>query len=160
MNCKLIADIARQQGVKVIHIWTVYRDDRKDWPQSWAAYDDTWCKCLVRGTESSRIVVGIEPKEGDVLIEKKRFSAFYNTNLDDVLRACDVGELDIIGYSSDVCIRFTSVDAYNRGYRVNIVREGVEAFRETTEQSLHYLQWTIDAKIVSIEEYSLRPLVG
>ncbi len=152
-NCQTVIDTARDNGVLIIHIVTIYRNDRRDWPQIWANHQDAWCCHLVRGLSLTDVVSDIKILKDEIVIEKHRFSAFYGTNLDDILMASGIQHVDIVGYSADVCIRFTSVDAYNRGYGVGIIREGVEAFREKTEASLYYLQWTIDAMIYSMDEY-------
>jgi nicotinamidase/pyrazinamidase len=89
----------------------------------------------------------------DIVIEKRRFSSFYNTNLDDVLRNLGCEQVYIIGYSGDVCVRFTSVDAYNRGYRIGLIYEGIESFRESRDSSLEYLEWVVDAERLTMDEF-------
>lgn len=135
-NCREIIDISRQASVPVIHVVTLYREDRTDWPNAWRRDPESWCANLVMGRDLSDIVDGIVIKPEDLVVQKKRFSAFYNTNLDDILRSLRCRHIYLIGYSADVCIRFTSVDAYNRGYSVGIIYEGIESFRETRENSM------------------------
>ncbi|GAA2021253.1 cysteine hydrolase [Catenulispora yoronensis] len=154
-NCGKIIGTAREAGLPVIHVVTLYRDDKVDWPRAWAGDDESWCSNLVRGHELSKVVSGvataIDPE--DFLVEKRRFSAFYNTNLDDILRSLGCEGIYLIGYSADVCIRFTSVDAYNRGYAVTLISEGIDSFRESREASTKYLDWLIDARCISLEDF-------
>lgn len=157
-NCREVIDISRDAGVPVVHVTTRYRADRVDWPKAWTAAPRSWCTNLVAGESLSEVVDGIIVKPEDLTVQKKRFSAFYNTNLDDLLRSLECNRIFLIGYSADVCIRFTSVDAYNRGYLVGIVADGVESFRETKDESIAYLEWTIDAERLSTEAF--RELVG
>ncbi|WP_067665847.1 cysteine hydrolase family protein [Nocardia miyunensis] len=156
-RCHEIVDIARQAGIPVIYVVTLYREDRVDWPKAWQA-GDTWCGNLVRGVEQAQVIDQLSIKPDDFIVEKKRFSGFYNTNLDDILRSLDCDHIYVIGYSADVCLRFTSVDAYNRGYRVSLVYEGIESFRESKDASVAYLDWLIDAECVRLTEFRTRAL--
>jgi nicotinamidase-related amidase len=151
--CDRIAEMCRQAGVPVIHVTTVYRADRADWPSAWRDNPDSWCANLVRGRPLAEVVDGLQVRSGDLTVEKKRFSAFHNTNLDDLLRGLGCDGIDVVGYAGDVCVRFTCVDAYNRGYRVTLVEDGVESFRETRKDSFTYLEWLINATSVSLDDY-------
>ncbi len=152
--CRDIIQLARDARVPVIHVETVYRADGADWPAAWRKDPQSWCANLVDGRPSAAIVDGLQVEQSEIVVQKKRFSAFYNTNLDDVLRSVGARRLYLIGYSADVCLRFTSIDAYNRGYDVSLIEEGIESFKETKEQSLSYLQWLIDADAANIESFA------
>lgn len=152
-NCIEIIKNAKEKLIPVVHINTVYRDDMVDWPNAWKQGDKSWCSNLVKEKDSSRVVDGIEIKESDFYLEKKRFSAFFNTNLDDILRSLEIKTIYIIGYSADVCIRYTAVDAYNRGYFISIIEDGVESFKESKEKSLDYLEWLIGSRCISKKEF-------
>ena len=151
-HCREIIGISRNVGIPVIHVVTIYREDRIDWPEAWREQEQSWCANLVRDRELSDEVAGLGLKPHDLVVEKKRFSAFYNTNLDDILRGLGCKYIYVIGYSGDVCVRFTSVDAYNRGYGIGLVEAGIESFKETKEKSLDYLEWLIGADRISIDE--------
>ena len=154
-RCNEIMDIARQAGMPVIQVVTLYREDRVDWPKAWSA-GDSWCANLVRGGELAQVVDQLSIEPDDFVVEKKRFSAFYNTNLDDILRSLGCDHIYLIGYSADVCLRFTSVDAYNRGYAVSLVYDGIESFRENKDASVTYLGWLVDAECVPLSEFRAR----
>ena len=78
---------------------------------------------------------------------------FFNTNLDDVLRGMNVADLYLIGYAADVCVRLTAVDAYNKGYSVTLIKEGMRTFREDKEKSIRYLEWLINSKCITMHEF-------
>ncbi|HET6711172.1 isochorismatase family cysteine hydrolase [Amycolatopsis sp.] len=158
-NCSEIIDIARQAEIPVIHVMTLYREDRVDWPRAWRHDGQSWCSNLVREEDSAQVVDNLVVKPHDLVVEKRRFSGFYNTNLDDVLRSTGCDHLYVVGYSADVCLRYTSVDAYNRGYGVTLVYEGIESFRETKDESVAYLGWLIDASCLTMAEFK-KELIG
>lgn len=152
-NCSEIISASRNIGIPVIHVMTVYREDKMDWPKAFRGDPASWCSNLVRGKDLSKVVDGIVAAPADFLVEKKRFSAFYNTNLDDILRSLGCSHIYIIGYSADVCVRFTAVDGYNRGYGVSTIYEGIESFRESKDASVAYLSWLIDSECISLEQF-------
>ena len=152
-NCSEIIGISRKVGIPVVHVVTLYREDKMDWPRAWRTDPESWCSNLVRDRDLSKVVDGIIATPDDFLVEKKRFSAFYNTNLDDILRSLGCTHLYIIGYSADVCVRFTAVDAYNRGYGVSTIYEGIDSFKESKDSSVGYLSWLIDAECVTLEQF-------
>jgi nicotinamidase-related amidase len=97
-------------------------------------------------------VPGLEPIRGERVVRKRRFSGFYETALASVLHSSGVEAVILAGYSADVCVRFTAVDAYNHGYSLSIVQDCVEAFKEPKSTSITYLQWLTDCTILSISE--------
>ena len=61
-----------------------------------------------------------EQEEKVVYLPKKRYSAFYGTPLDYMLRARDVGELTVVGVCTDICVLHTVIEAIYKGYRVKV----------------------------------------
>ncbi len=152
-NCSQVISASKEIGIPVIHVMTVYREDTVDWPKVFRGDPESWCSNLVRGKDLSKLVDGLVPAPDDFLVEKKRFSSFYNTNLDDILRSLGCSHIYLIGYSADVCVRFTAVDAYNRGYAVSTVYEGIESFKESKDASVDYLSWLIESESISLEQF-------
>ncbi len=73
-------------------------------------------KLLARGTWDYALVDRLTPEPGDIVIEKPRYSAFYNTALDSVLRARGVRTLAFCGIATNVCVESTLRDGYHREY--------------------------------------------
>lgn len=154
-NCAELINMARNKKIPVINIMTVYRDDMVDWPNSWRIGDSSWCNNLIEGKKTAELAQGLVFDLDDFHVVKKRFSSFFNTNLDDILRNLKINEVFLIGYSADVCVRYTAVDAYNRGYNVTLIKEGIESFREEKDQSVNYLEWLINSKCITKSEFEL-----
>jgi len=135
---------SRNQRRTIVHVVTRYSADKSDWPEVRKPNDSIWC---MENCESSRMIDGFEPMAGEHLIVKKRFSGFYQTNLDEILQKNDVKHLFLAGYSSDVCIRMTAMDAYNIGYGITLLKDCMYSDREPFEDSLEYLRWLIGCDI-------------
>jgi nicotinamidase-related amidase len=59
---------------------------------------------------------------------KFNYSAFYESNLDARLRACEIRRVYLVGINTDYCVFATALDAFYRGYEVKIVSDAVSSF--------------------------------
>ncbi|MFO7171958.1 MAG: isochorismatase family cysteine hydrolase [Bacillota bacterium] len=71
----------------------------------------------------------LQPAPGEPVLHKRRFSAFFGTDLDLRLRARGVDTVVLVGNKTNVCVRATATDAMGYGYRVLVVREAVASNR-------------------------------
>lgn len=69
-------------------------------------------KLLAKGTWDYQLVDRLKPQPGDIVIEKSRYSAFYNTALDSMLRARGVKTLVFCGIATNVCVESTLRDGF------------------------------------------------
>jgi ureidoacrylate peracid hydrolase len=70
----------------------------------------------------------IQPRETDCIVTKHRYSAFFGTDLDLILRSRAVESLLVTGVATNVCVETTARDAYNRNYNVVLVEDCCGAF--------------------------------
>ena len=148
-NIKKLLQFAREAKLKIIHVITVYKKDKSNWPESYKTRDTMWC---LEGTEDCKIIQNALPEENETVIIKKRFSSFYGTELDEVLQQNKIDTLFIAGYSGDVCVRMTTMDAFNRGYNLFWVSDCIESLFEDYKKSEEYIQNLTKLKVVTIEE--------
>jgi ureidoacrylate peracid hydrolase len=69
-------------------------------------------KLLAKGGWDYALVDRLQPKDGDIVIAKPRYSAFYNTALDSILRARGVRNLAFCGVATNVCVESTLRDGF------------------------------------------------
>ncbi len=81
------------------------------------APDGRESRVLIRDTWNTDILDELKPETGDTVIYKTRYSGFYGTDLDSVLRARDVKWLIVTGATTSVCVESTVRDAMFRDYR-------------------------------------------
>jgi nicotinamidase-related amidase len=77
------------------------------------------------GSRSARIVDALAPQPGEPVIDKRWYDGFAGSPLDGVLRARDVRSLVVTGTMSDICVLATVIGAFNREYRVTVVKDAV-----------------------------------
>ena len=148
-NIKKLLQFARESKLKIIHIITIYKKDKSNWPEAYKERDSMWC---MENTEDSRIIQSALPEGNETVIIKKRFSSFYDTELDEVLQQNKIDTLFIAGYSGDVCVRMTTMDAFNRGYKLFWVSDCIESLFEEYNKSEEYIKNLTKLKAVTIDE--------
>lgn len=71
---------------------------------------------LARGGWDYELVDALTPKPGDIRVHKTRYSAFYNSQLDSILRARGISTLVFVGIASNVCVESTLRDGFHLEY--------------------------------------------
>ena len=154
-NIKKLLQCARESKIKIIHVITIYKKDKSNWPEAYKQRDSMWC---MENTEDAEIIPNALPQENETVIIKKRFSSFYETELDEVLQQNKIDTLFIAGYSGDVCVRMTTMDAFNRGYNLFWVSDCIESLFEEYNKSEEYIKNLTKLKAVTIDE--MKALIG
>ncbi len=112
--------------------------------------------CIV-GTDEHDLVAelrDLEPKAAAV-IEKRRYSAFFETELEQVLKELRPDEVHICGFCTDICVLHTTSDLRSRDYGVVVRSEGCETFdapghdhREVNRWALSHIENILGAGVV------------
>jgi nicotinamidase-related amidase len=89
-----------------------------------------WKGMCLEGTPESEVHAELRPEPGEKVILKHRYSAFYNTDLETVLRCLEVEDLVIAGVMTNMCCESTARDAYYRDFRVHIPADGTGSINE------------------------------
>jgi biuret amidohydrolase len=83
-------------------------------------------RALVDGSPGVEVVPDLNPAPGDLHVVKRRFSAFFGTDLDLILRSRDIRHVIVCGISAHICCDTTVRDAFQHGYDPIYVVDGVE----------------------------------
>jgi biuret amidohydrolase len=122
---RLIA-VFREKGLPVIYTQHVHHPDHLD-----SGIMGWWWKGMcIEGSPESQIHPEIAPNPGEKVIQKHRYSAFYNTDLETVLRVLKVEDLVICGVMTNMCCESSARDAYFRDYRVFFLADGTGSINE------------------------------
>lgn len=152
------------QGVESIFNTTsrVVKDARGKMPviftQDWHRDDDEefkiWPKHCIMNTPGAEIIEELEPKPRDYFIRKRRYSAFFGTDLDLLLRELGIKHLYICGVATNICVLHTAGDAAIRGYRVSIIKDCTKALSDYDyEYALKHMKNVFNAEITTSEEF-------
>jgi len=145
-HVKALLEAARRKGVLVVHVQEGHREGHPDFEERKLP-----SHCFIDSFEA-QAPPGLEPQEGEVVLIKRRYSAFFATDLDLLLREHRVEKLIIAGVKTNVCVRATAQDAFALGYEVYIPREAVGSNREHLHQaSLEDIERYM-GKVISLQE--------
>lgn len=114
--------LARRKGLPVIYTQEAHRAESVDFGRELDGEEPVHC---VEGTPGVEIIPDLARQPGDFLIVKRRYSAFFATDLDLLLRGLGVDTLILTGVATDVCVRATAQDAQQLNYRVVVPEECV-----------------------------------
>ena len=78
---------------------------------------------IVGGSWEAELVDELAVEPEDVVVEKRRFSAFFGTDLDVVLRSRGIASLVVCGVTTNICVESTARDAAQRDYRTFVVAD-------------------------------------
>jgi len=119
---KKLVETCRELGVPTIYTKQVYRPDLKVRPLVFQMLRLLEREGLREGTEGAEICTELKPEPGDIVVKKMGFSAFYNTELESVLRNIkgrrNVDTVVICGTVTNICCESTARDAFERDYKV------------------------------------------
>ena len=111
-----------------------------------------WGDHAIAGTEGAKVIPELEPEEGDYIVPKRRYSGFYGTDMDMLLRELDIDTVILTGMHAHMCVRHTAADAYYRGYNIIVPTDGVDSFTEEDYQAgLKYLREVYGAVISDVD---------
>ena len=90
----------------------------------------------IKGTEGAKIIPELEPQGSDLVLEKRRFSAFWGTNLDLILKEMGVDQIAVSGVSTPVCVLTTMLDGISYGFKVIMLEDCCAAHRKEDHEFL------------------------
>jgi isochorismate hydrolase len=128
-NVKRIIDSCRERDLKIIYT----RHGHKDLSVDGGMLAEWWDTHAQYGTPEWEIIKEVSPREKDVLIDKNRYSAFFNTDLDRILKEAGVEQVIITGVMTNCCCETTARDAFMHDYRVFFISDATA----TATEELH-----------------------
>jgi nicotinamidase-related amidase len=118
---ELVAHV-RDRGDPVLWVRQEFRSDLAD---AFLEMRDRGVAVTIEGTPGCQLVPELVPAAHEVVIVKKRYSAFFGTRLDEILASLSPNVLVIAGVNTHACIRMTAIDAYQRDWRVVVAADCV-----------------------------------
>jgi ureidoacrylate peracid hydrolase len=152
-NIKAISEKAREEGIPVFHNYFVVEKGAKGIGNRAPIFKlIAETESIVRGTWGAAAVDGVEPKEGDFVLERTRMSAFNGTQLDTLLRGLSIETIIVTGVWTNMAVEHTCRDGADYGYNVVIATDGTATISEEWQAAaLNYAMNNIATKMTSEE---------
>lgn len=128
-------DYGREHDWAVIYIYRIHRISGIDAELFRRHFFEEGNPVCIAGTKGAEIPEAIAPKPGDISITKQRFSAFFGTDLDIVLRGLGARNVYITGTQYPNCIRSTAVDSMSLDYNTTVVTDCCSAATDEVAES-------------------------
>ena len=124
--CVRAVETAREKGIPVFFVKRIYRTDGSDVEltrhAAWVAGGRA-CGPATTGPNSAQAPEGLRPQPGDYTIIKPRWSAFFQTELDLILRRLDVRTVILTGTTTPNCVRTSCYDAISLEYNTVVLTD-------------------------------------
>lgn len=145
-----IVQAAREAGIPPVFIQEVHKRTLIDFGRE---LDGAETIHGLEGDEATELADGFEPRPDEYLIRKRRYSAFFGTELEIVLKAYKAETLVLIGALTDVCVHYTFADAHQHDYHLRVVTDCVGGSSiEAHTASLNAMEYLQRDALVSSEE--------
>jgi len=125
-NTATAIEKGRNAGIPIIYIKSFYRPEFL--PDTKMGKFIKASGAFKKGSFGSQIIAELSPQPGDYIVEKHSMNAFYNTDLEDVLKGLKCNLLIFAGVATNLCVETTVRGASDRGYNIKVLGDCVASF--------------------------------
>lgn len=119
-KAKQVLAAARAAGVPIIHLKEVHRQEMVDFGRELDGAEPVHC---LETWASTEYYEELAPIDGEFTINKRRYSGFFGTDLEILLRGLKVDTVVLMGTMTNVCVHYTAVDAHQRDYHFRVIED-------------------------------------
>ena len=120
-----LVGIMRQYGHPIIWVRQEFEPDLGD---AFREMKTKGIRITIKGTVGSQIDPDLAVAQSVPVVIKKRYSAFYKTDLDQLLRRLRPDALILAGINTHACVRVTAIDGYQRDWEIVVAGECVDSY--------------------------------
>lgn len=136
-----LVDVAHDVGVPIVFVKEVHRPDHVDFGRELDGSEGVHCIETDPRTDYAR---AMDPRPTDYFIAKRRYSCFFGTDLEILLKGLRANTLILTGGLTDVCVHYTFVDGHQRDYFCRVVEDCVAGSSKRAHdgalEAMEYLQ--------------------
>ena len=137
----------------MIHVWYIVEEGAPGLKQNAPLFQGVLgANALVRGSWGAAPAAGLEPQDGDHVVEKMRMNGFYETRLDILLRGLGADQLVITGAWTNMSIEHTARHGADAGYEVVVASDGTSTTGEEWQNAALNYAMTNVAKVATCAE--------
>ena len=151
LNSRIAIDKAREVEIPIIYVQEIHRANLIDFGRELDGDESIHCLDNQPETELAKEEMGYQ--EGDYIIQKRRYSCFFGTDLEILLKGLKVDTLILVGALTDVCVHYTFVDAHQSDYFCRVIEECVAGSSlEAHHASLNAMEYLQTGAIRSLTQ--------
>ena len=115
-NIKRLIEFGRGKSFPIVYVNTSHINDKDPETEKWGVH-------ALRDTWGAEVSPELKPKEKDIVVFKRTYDGFYNTELEITLRSLDTKIVVACGIHTHVCVLMTSLGAFYRGFKVIAIED-------------------------------------
>ena len=119
-KAKRVLAAARRIGLPIIHTQEIHRKQMVDFGRELDGTEPVHCLENWAGTDFHS---ELYPLDGEYKIPKRRYSSFFGTDLEILLRGLQVDTLIVMGTMTNVCVHYTVADAHQKDYHFYVIQD-------------------------------------
>ncbi len=123
-NVQRLASECRAKGIPVIHVWYVVDEGAPGLKLNAPLFEGVAEGALVRGSWGAAPAEGLEPLDGDYVVEKMRMSAWQGTNLENILAGTGRDTVVVTGAWTNMSIEHTARTGADKGFYMVVPEDG------------------------------------
>ncbi len=159
-RARTVVDAAHDTGIPVIFFQEIHRRDMIDYGRELDGSEDIHCLEGEPGTPVAAEEMDMRPT--DYFIHKRRYSCFFGTELEILLKGLKAQTLILVGAMTDVCVHYTFADGHQHDYYMRVVSDCVggtsPAAHDASLNAMEYLQegavMTSDSIITAMRDWT------
>jgi gluconolactonase len=124
-NVKALAETCRSKGIPVLYVWYIVEEGAPGLKLNAPLFEGVKNgNALVRGTWGAASAEGLEPKDGDIVVEKMRMNAWEGTRLESLLKGLGRDTIIVTGAWTNMSVEHTSRTGADKGYYIVVPEDG------------------------------------
>lgn len=142
----------RRTGRPVVFVCSARRRSDRWFLKHWELANEIW-------TDGQAPIADLFQRDSDLIVHKRRYSGFFDSDLDLTLRELEVRSLLLIGWSTSLAVATTAIDGWQLGYPTTVVRDltvshawGGHSVEETQQWSLDFIAAMAKSKLATSAE--------
>lgn len=143
-SIRQLLEFARGKGIPIVYVCDAHREGDPELK--------LWGPHAMVGTAGAQIIPELRPEAGEPVLEKRSYSAFFNTGLAELLRKLGVTRLILTGVVTNICIQNTAADAFYLGFEIIVPEDCTAAGGEAHRASLEYMRQIYGARTARLED--------
>lgn len=140
-RAKQVLAAARQAKLPIIHTQEIHRKELVDFGRELDGAEPVHC---LEHWPGSQFYPELTPVDGEFIITKRRYSAFFATDLEILLKGLQIKTVVLMGALTNVCVHYTALDAHQHDYHFHVLEDccigSDEAAHEAALRAMMYLQ--------------------
>ncbi|OGK10865.1 hypothetical protein A2767_01435 [Candidatus Roizmanbacteria bacterium RIFCSPHIGHO2_01_FULL_35_10] len=124
LNIKKAINLARKKNIPIIYVNSAFRTT--DPIYKLINYREQATEKL----NESKVINDLKPTSKDLIVKKRGFDGFWQSNLDHLLKKMGITEIFLVGCQTDCCIRETAITGSQLGYDVFVLEDCCQTSRE------------------------------